>query len=96
MLLHMLFGERLVAANTSLARLSLKLSDEVQYRCAGFVQHEIGKSADSLGLTLAMSSKQDVEDDDESDTEENVTTEPDAQNVKAISPSCIYSQSAQN
>lgn len=62
----MLFGERVFPDQSSpFASLAIKLSDEVQYRCAGFVQAEIEQFAELVGLESQPVNEDSDEDSDE-------------------------------
>jgi len=62
------------------ASLALALDDEVQYRCAGYIQAEIERYADALeDETVAEETRQDEDGDseDNDDNDEEVNDEDD-------------------
>jgi cohesin complex subunit SA-1/2 len=65
--LHVLFAAPDPQEGTTLptATVSLSLDDEVQYRCAGYIQAEIERYAESLGFGAT----DDKDDDDEGERE---------------------------
>lgn len=48
--------------------MSLTLDDEVQYRCAGYIQAEIERYADSLGMRAADDEEEGEKDSDGEET----------------------------
>jgi cohesin complex subunit SA-1/2 len=60
-------------ASFPIASLALGLDDEVQYRCAGFIQAEIERYAEELDLTNPADDKHsDVNGNSESEGEDNL------------------------
>jgi cohesin complex subunit SA-1/2 len=57
-------------ASFPIASLALGLDDEVQYRCAGFIQAEIERYAEELGESTSSDDKDsDIDESSESDVE---------------------------
>lgn len=83
--LHVLFcpTEKVGADGASfpIASLALSLDDEVQYRCAGFIQAEIERYAEELGE--ATSEVQNGSDDDDASSESEDESAPAAKGKKA-------------
>lgn len=54
-----------------IASLALSLDDEIQYRCAGFIQAEIERYAEGLGGTTPSAENSSDGDDDSSGPEDD-------------------------
>jgi cohesin complex subunit SA-1/2 len=73
--IHVLFcpTETVAADGASfpIASLALSLDDEVQYRCAGFIQAEIERYAEELGETTPSAETSSDGDDDSSESDDD-------------------------
>lgn len=73
--LHVLFcpteTDAADGASLPIASLALHLDDEVQYRCAGFIQAEIERYSEELGENTPSAENSSDDDDDSSASEDD-------------------------